>query len=254
MNFSNIQKIDFFKNFIFEHLESTGSTNDNLKNWIKSGNIANKLQVADYQTAGRGQYSRKWESEKGQCLLFSFTCSTHTEKSFPPSLTAGIAMVSALNSLINKSSSLPLPELWLKWPNDLWYKNKKLAGILTESIFSDNILKCVIGIGINISPYKGNLEVACVNDFIPKATVEDVLYEFCNQWNYLFHSSITSQKELWEKYALFSKQIEFIVKINDKEAFSGFPKSLTNEGALVMKLNDGSLKTINAGSLFPKNI
>lgn len=254
MDFSKIKQIDFFKNYVFEELESTGSTNDNLKAWIKTGNKKEKLQVADYQTCGRGQYGRKWESQKKQCLLFSFTCSFYGSNYFPPSLTAGICLANALQTMHSKNKSESPFNLWLKWPNDVWYEKRKLAGILTEGFCDNSYFRCVIGIGVNITPAPTSLNAACVNDFLENATPEDVLYMFCRQWNEISSLNTDKQKELWEEFAKYSKKLDFTVKINDKEAFSGKPFGITNEGALIILDEFNNQKEIKAATLFPKNL
>ena len=251
MNFSKISQLDFFSNYKFEHLEKTGSTNDNLKELIKKDLSCNILQIADYQTQGRGQYGRVWESTPNQCLMFSFT-DTFSINEFPASIIAGISMASALEKI--SDSNKDFAGLWLKWPNDLWYKNRKLAGILVESIFHSNNLKCVIGIGINVLPLNSSLDSACVKDFIKSTSRNEILNMFCLEWTKFRKLSSEKLIKIWNRYAQYSLKLKFKVLINNKEVFIGSPICINEQGALIMKDESGEIKTINAATLIPIDI
>ena len=102
--------------------------------------------VAEYQLAGRGRHGRKWISPFASHIYFSyykkFNCSL--EKLSGLSLLVGIATVNALEKL-------GFNDISLKWPNDIYYQQKKLAGILIElSPSTENISHTVIGIGLNV--------------------------------------------------------------------------------------------------------
>lgn len=103
----------------------------------KSGDVF----TADYQSAGRGRLDHKWESVKGENLMMSAVVAREEaspEKVATLPLVAGVAIAEALK--VDSS---------LKWPNDVWYKNKKLAGVLCERR-GDNV---IIGIGLNVNAY-----------------------------------------------------------------------------------------------------
>lgn len=109
---------------------------------LKSGQTC----VAEYQLAGRGRHGRKWVSPFASHIYFSyykkFNCSL--EKLSGLSLLVGIATVNAL-----KKSGFN--DVSLKWPNDIYYQQKKLAGILIELNPSTNdISHTVIGVGLNV--------------------------------------------------------------------------------------------------------
>ncbi len=121
------------------------STNNYLLN-KKNQHKGNYAVFAEQQTAARGQFQRPWYSAFGKSialsLLWSFSNSLNKLEGL--TLTVGIAVVKALEAY-------GLKKIQLKWPNDIIYQGKKLAGILTESRFIDNKLqKVVIGIGLNL--------------------------------------------------------------------------------------------------------
>lgn len=102
--------------------------------------------IAEHQLAGRGRRGRTWISPFASHLYFSLYWSFESgiNKASGLSLLVGIATVNALEKM-------GLSGISLKWPNDLYYQGKKLAGILIElNAQATEICHCVIGIGINV--------------------------------------------------------------------------------------------------------
>jgi len=102
--------------------------------------------IAEYQAAGRGRRGREWVSPFASHLYFSmyWRLEAGIEKASGLSLLVGIATVNVLEKL-------GIQGVGLKWPNDLYYQGKKLAGILIElNAQASDACHCVIGIGINI--------------------------------------------------------------------------------------------------------
>ena len=102
--------------------------------------------ITEYQTAGRGRRGRQWVSPFASHLYFSmyWRLEAGIEKASGLSLLVGIAVVNTLEKL-------GIHGVGLKWPNDLYYQGKKLAGILIElNAQASEMCHCVIGIGINI--------------------------------------------------------------------------------------------------------
>lgn len=119
------------------------STNDFVKeNWQRL--LHGTVVVAQCQTAGRGRYNRYWHSPEGG-LWFSILFKPR--KQIKPTFFTKICSVAIVKAL-----SLIEVDTRIKWPNDIYYEGKKLAGILSESVFEENTLKAVIvGIGINVN-------------------------------------------------------------------------------------------------------
>jgi len=136
-----------FKNFFFE---SVDSTNVWLSNLAQSGNdIDGLVVVAGYQTKGRGINTNSWHSDPGKNLLFSIG---YRPKSISPSEQFIISKAVSL-ALVDVLKFYVLPEdLHIKWPNDIYVRNNKIAGILISSTVSGNKLESsIIGIGINVN-------------------------------------------------------------------------------------------------------
>lgn len=246
MNFTSLRKIDFFKNHIFEHHSETGSTNDLLKTYLAKPEPQPHLLVADQQTAGRGQYQRTWLSAPKKSLLFSFSADLPPQ-CFPPSLTAGTALASFLSTHLSPEAKT---DLWLKWPNDLWYKNKKMAGILTELTHYGSHMQCVVGIGLNLKTLAQKQPHAAVADFSNNLTASDILLGFCQAWNRIFRLDSKAQIALWANHApyFFGKSYRIL---SGNSQFTGTPLALSASGALIVLDPEGKRLELNSASLQP---
>ena len=149
------------------------STNSELMRRARAGRTAPTLLVAELQTAGRGRLGRGWQSgdgEPGGALAFSLGLLLAPRDWSGLSLAVGLAVAEALHL-----------DIRLKWPNDLWWQGRKLAGILVETAgtgggHSDRF--AVIGIGINIAPLGGegfSTPPAWLQALLPGITAPDAL-------------------------------------------------------------------------------
>lgn len=104
---------------------------------------------ADYQTAGRGQTGNSWESERGKNLLYSSLLkypNLHATEQWRLSMLVAITWWEVLKQ------HLPQEHLTIKWPNDIYYQDKKLVGILIENILQGiHIGYTIAGVGVNIN-------------------------------------------------------------------------------------------------------
>ena len=105
-----------------------------------------ELCIAREQTQGKGQFGRHWESQRDGSILFSI------RRNFPQecninglSLVVGIAIVKVLEK------ELLVEGFKIKWPNDIYFENNKLAGVLLENQMQSGNQSVVIGVGINYS-------------------------------------------------------------------------------------------------------
>ena len=103
----------------------------------------------DFQTAGRGQAGNSWESEAGKNLLFSALLKyegIHAAKQWRISMLVAVALWDTLTKYL-------LPEqLTIKWPNDIYFGDKKLVGILIENNLSGQYVgHSIVGIGVNVN-------------------------------------------------------------------------------------------------------
>ena len=125
--------------------DSTGSTNDDAKDFLADQSNILSFHITEQQIAGKGRNGKKWVSPKGRNIYLSTAWITelnYTELD-GLSLATGIVVAKSLNKYANN-------QIKLKWPNDLLVNNKKISGVLIETIDLDSKLGVVIGIGINI--------------------------------------------------------------------------------------------------------
>jgi BirA family transcriptional regulator, biotin operon repressor / biotin---[acetyl-CoA-carboxylase] ligase len=136
--------------FSVEILPEIDSTNSELMRRARAGQTEPTLLIAEQQSAGRGRMGRDWQSGPTHSLTFSLGLSLSPASWEGLSLAVGTSVAQSLGGGIV-----------LKWPNDLWFQGRKLAGILIETASicssSNNSERfAVIGIGINIAPRPAN--------------------------------------------------------------------------------------------------
>jgi BirA family biotin operon repressor/biotin-[acetyl-CoA-carboxylase] ligase len=128
-------------------LKETVSTNRYAKELPEDESLELTLITAEFQTAGRGAGTNKWESERGQNLLFSiiaFPQQLPTNQMFALSEVTALAICDTLSSYAEGFQ--------IKWPNDIYYNDKKIVGMLIENdLQGKNVRKSVIGVGVNIN-------------------------------------------------------------------------------------------------------
>lgn len=188
--------------FIHQHLEEVNSTNEILWEFSEKVQLSDFHTIStDFQSKGKGQGQNKWESKAGLNILVSFIV-------FPDFLVAESAFqISRWVSLsiIDYLSSKGIENLRIKWPNDIYVKDEKIAGILIQNGIQGPFLsKTMIGIGLNVNqekfssnlPNPVSLKNILQHDF-------DVLEEISLLMNYItqtYHSIQSSPQELISNY------------------------------------------------------
>lgn len=134
--------------FTVEVLPEVDSTNSELMRRARAGRPDPVLLVAEQQTAGRGRMGRQWHSgaqamgQRGHALTFSLGLKLAPADWSGLSLAVGLSVAQSLH-----------PDIRLKWPNDLWWHDRKLAGILIETANWGEVNAhryVVIGVGLNL--------------------------------------------------------------------------------------------------------
>ncbi|OYU43773.1 MAG: biotin--[acetyl-CoA-carboxylase] ligase [Burkholderiales bacterium PBB4] len=163
--------------FTVEVLPEIDSTNTELMRRARAGQMDPVLLVAERQTAGRGRLGRSWVSESAAdggeaplgALTFSLGLVLQPQDWSGLSLAVGLSLVQSLH-----------PALQLKWPNDIWWNDRKLGGILIETASVGAQRFAVIGVGINVHPPVGEAwrtPPAALTEILPGVQVPDVLQQ-----------------------------------------------------------------------------
>jgi len=132
-------------------LDVTSSTNLELRNMQKmTPQPEGSLVMTDFQTQGRGHAGNSWFSGRGQNLLFSFLIYPHFVFAKEQFIISRIVSL-ALKKILDRFT----PNITIKWPNDIYWNDKKIAGILIEnSLIGPRIDFSIVGIGLNVNEEK----------------------------------------------------------------------------------------------------
>ena len=225
-------------------LDAIDSTNDFLKSLSSHDELENFTVVtAENQTKGKGQMGAKWSSETGKNLIMSVLVKDFlfdNEKVFNLSIVVSLAVLEALKSL-------NIPDLCIKWPNDIMSYNKKIGGILIENTLkSDGRIVSVVGIGINVNqtnydflPRGSSLAVISGKTFDKEnlaVLITEKIEEKTELWT-------TSSSVFWEDYfnSLFKKGVPMPFKNLQDKNFMGIIQGVSPIGKLQVLLEDDSV-------------
>jgi len=218
------------------------STNLYLRRLLNKSDLPSFFCVStDFQTSGRGQQGTIWEANRGENLLFSFLI--HSEK-IPPDkqfLLSEIVSIGICNALKNNGLNTTI-----KWANDIFFEDKKLAGILIETIISGDKMKyAIVGVGLNINQmeFSKNLSNAVSLRQIlgKKLDCQVILENILKEISLLFENfDIRNSDDLQKKYfeLLYRNSgYHFFEKNNEK--FYAKILSVSSDGCLKLLTDKG---------------
>jgi BirA family biotin operon repressor/biotin-[acetyl-CoA-carboxylase] ligase len=161
------QVFPLLPDFTVEVLPEIDSTNSELMRRARAGQHEATLLVAERQTAGRGRMGRVWQSQPGDSLTFSISLPFAPKDWSGLSLAVGLSVAESLHA-----------DVGLKWPNDLWFQDRKLGGILVEAASMGGRSQVVVGVGLNIWPRPAdgmNTAPAALSELLPDGTAPTCL-------------------------------------------------------------------------------
>ncbi|MFQ5625552.1 MAG: biotin--[acetyl-CoA-carboxylase] ligase [Methyloligellaceae bacterium] len=235
--------------------ESVDSTNSEALRRADEGEEPGLWVWALSQTAGRGRLGRRWDSLAGNLfatLLLRPDC--QPMRTAQLSLVAGLALHDAVTCL---SGSDIAQHLALKWPNDLLYDGMKLGGILLESnIGNDGVPAVAMGIGLNLTAHPDTTDTPATDLLqhgisATQARALECLSGACEKWLGIWSNGegFAHIRESWMARSL-PINTPLQIKLVDSR-LQGAYGGLTEDGALILVLNDGSEKQITTGDVFP---
>ena len=164
----------------FKFFDEINSTNTYLRRQLRIEEF--EVTVAKKQTDGKGKRDSTWISSKG-AALFSFGVNDNYELDEKITIFTGYIVYKVLKNYIENKEKLTF-----KWPNDIYYENKKICGILCEKV-RDHI---IIGIGININNTDFGIfrekAIALVEITGKKHSVQNIIEEIVSTFENEFHS------------------------------------------------------------------
>lgn len=234
--------------------DTLNSTNTSAMEFAEKGLPEGTVIIADSQTSGRGRLGRKWLSPPRKNLYMSIIL----RPTLSPRDAAIVTLMSAVAcaSSLKRLSAIPIS---IKWPNDIIVSNKKLGGILTEiKADMDRILYTVIGIGININhtveempdDIKGvatSIKIETGNAVSRTQAALEILKEL-DKWYILLLT--LGKKPIIKEWRRLSSTIGCRVKVTvGDKIFTGVAEDIDEEGMLLLKQPDNSMKKISAGDV-----
>ena len=232
--------------------ESLPSTNLEAARRATEGAPEGLCIVAEEQTSGRGRLGRQWLSPKGAGLYFSIVLRPTLPQSSWPLLTLMTAV--AVHDALLESCALQTD---IKWPNDIIAGEKKLCGILAETVDTAGASAVVMGIGINLTEHSYPPELQGVATSIQGVSGRAVDYELVLQ---TLVKNLTTQYGKFQTNAAGNLAEEWCarssycqgkrIRITDgNETFEAITKGLETDGGLVVELDSGDQKVIRAADI-----
>lgn len=223
-------------------LDATDSTNAYLKNLARQNELDDFTTVVTFeQSIGRGQLGSYWESEPGKNLTFS------TLKKFNIlSVTEGYLLnVCVSLAVLNALNRFSIPDVHVKWPNDILSGTKKICGILVENIlFGNQIKTSIIGIGLNINQTifhtvsnATSMKLLLGDTFNLDEVRNTIIEELKNLFSMLEKREIFSLRNTYEQ-ELFRKDKPATFENIDGSRFVGIIRGISPEGRLFVELED----------------
>ena len=224
----------------------TKSTQTDAKEGIESRSQGNTLYLSTYQTAGRGRFQRPYYSPSQGGIYMSL----HIQPNLPyeklPSYTLLVAA-----AVYKAIKNLTMIEVDIKWVNDIYFKNKKIAGILTEAMTSVEtglVTDVIIGLGVNfsITYFPDDLKEKAGSLFTPPAPItrNELISEI---WRCFYQTAPEELLYLYKEHSLvLGREVSFIQEQTEKK---GIAKDISDKGQLLIQLDDQTEIWLNSSEI-----
>ena len=234
--------------------EEVDSTNNIAMKLATEGAKEGTAVFAEYQRSGKGRLHRKWHSPKRKDILLSLIL----RPDIPPRKVTQITIASAIAAVQTIRNLYGLPAM-IKWPNDIYIKERKCAGILIEmSAELDTINHIVIGIGVNVNsgvtdfPKDIRGSATSINIELGKnccriECTRELLRQFEKQFDRLYSEGFDEIRKEWLDLSLMlGRRIEVS---SERETVAGMPIRLDDDGALILRTDTGIIRKISGGDV-----
>lgn len=239
-------------NFNILRCDSIDSTNTEAAKQARLGALEGLCILARRQTAGRGRHGRRWISDMDSGLYFSLILRPKIEPRFLPLITlmSGVAVHDTL-----KKFGL---EPDIKWVNDILVADKKISGILAETVETQSGLAVVVGIGINLTSSNFPGEIAETATSIESETglqkTPDEVVETLTGHLSDFYDILNKRQGPSEIIEHWRRRSSYFIGKNVRvtlghSVIEGITDGLEESGSLRVKTSDGSVKIVQAGDV-----
>jgi BirA family biotin operon repressor/biotin-[acetyl-CoA-carboxylase] ligase len=234
-------------NFQLIHFDILDSTNREGADQARRGAAEGVTIVADEQTAGRGRQGRNWISRKGDGAYFSTILRPNIEPRHLP-LVQLMAAVAVHEVLLESRIQADI-----KWPNDILVSDKKISGILSEMVETPSGPAVVVGIGINLRNADPELNATSIEAESTQAwNRDDVIsrvHEHLTKHYQVFREDPTLVLQGWSRRSSYFQDKAVTVDLGENDTFTGTTCGLEENGALRVRLTDGSVRIVQAGDV-----
>jgi len=211
------------------------------------------IVIAENQTKGRGRLQRSWLSEPYKNILMSivFRPRISPNRIFFLTMLISLAIVKAISHVLRL-------EARIKWPNDIYIKNCKVGGILTEfTAEHDQVNYVVVGIGLNVNfnPLPGSemlenatsLHIQFGKNISRIKLLNSILQEIEKGYSLLQENKFLQIRKQWNSFSLIKgKRVKIIYPDHSEE---GIAESVDEDGYLILKDDNGNKKKIVCGDV-----
>ena len=234
------------------HFSEIDSTMNYCKELALSGEPEGTIVSAEFQSTGRGRFSRNWISSHGENIQMSILLRPKSKHLSYLNMIASLAICETTEMITNATAHI-------KWPNDVQVNNKKLAGILIESSINGNQVDySILGIGLNVNmDIRNHPDINQIatslkninNNPVDKNTVLEILYEKLNY----YYTKVKNNESLTDQWASRITTIGENVTISfpgtKKNPITGKAQKILQDGSIQMILNNGTIFNASAGEI-----
>jgi len=247
--------------FKFYNFKTLSSTNDKAKYFADKGQN-NLVVIVERQKKGRGRFGRKWSSESGGLYMTILIKEQNLENIKYLTFIAAVSVAKAIKKISKLNSKV-------KWPNDVLVNDKKICGILTETV-SRGEKYALIGIGVNINQKKfskniankaTSLKIETNKNYNIKNISRKIIKEFNSLYKYYKNENTRKSKisgtnsvgynkiiNIWKKY---SHTLGKNIKVKTiSGSYIGKAINIDKDCNLILRLNNGRIKKIVEGDIF----
>ena len=246
---SRLSSGDFVREILV--FESTDSTNNVAMKLGRDGHPGGVAVFAETQTAGRGRFGRRWESAGHAGIWMSLLVRPDGPPNLWPRMTtwAGVGISDALSRLVRKP-------VRLKWPNDVLIAHRKAAGVLIETAQdAGGRMFAVVGIGVNVNQagFPPELQSVATSVAVEKgesidrpALAASLLDCLAARWNELEQDFPALLNIARERSSVLGTWVKLA---SGNEGVEGLAEDLVEDGQLLLRLDDGSVRLMTAGEV-----
>jgi len=230
----------------------TESTNTLAMEMASAGALEGTVVIAELQTQGKGRLGRKWVSPKGN-LYLSVILRPQIPMHRAPLVTlmGAVATASAIRTACELKAGI-------KWPNDILISGKKVCGLLSEmSAEQDRIRHLVLGIGVDVNMKLGELpaDIRSLTTTLAKEAGAAInrtalLQQVLRDLEHWYRKFLENDSDILEEWKKLNETVGKRVAVGGAgEAVEGLAQGIDHEGRLLLRLDNGTVRTVAAGDV-----